>query len=311
MINHIIKLLFYYIINIIYVFASANSMSIIRKDLKLPLKINDSGEQVKNIQEKLISLNYYCGPNGADGQFTNSTEFCIREFQRNNGLNITGEIEELTYHRLFSINNDTLSFQKNITTTQSGSNGLCTMGNIYNAFVENNIIYRKKKREVPYHMKKEVDVNVNDLLTQLGKLYDHTMDSKIGARINSPHLTDLEICYIDSTIVISCYCHETEKHFALAYGDDVSTSIRADPGQVTCTKEFRSSLRSVDHCDSGIFYTEEEAELYIEGEKTHFKKKKIWLWVIIIVVAIVLAIIIFCCSLYWYFIKHHEGSDNS
>lgn len=50
------------------------------------LKRGDSGNDVKELQEKLISLGYSCGGRGADGDYGLATENAVRKFQEANGL---------------------------------------------------------------------------------------------------------------------------------------------------------------------------------------------------------------------------------
>ena len=49
-----------------------------------------SGQAVKDMQEKLISLGYSCGAAGADGSFGNGTEKALKEFQSDNNLEADG-----------------------------------------------------------------------------------------------------------------------------------------------------------------------------------------------------------------------------
>lgn len=48
------------------------------------LKCGNSGDGVKSLQEKLISLGYSCGGRGADGDYGSATENAVRNFQRDN-----------------------------------------------------------------------------------------------------------------------------------------------------------------------------------------------------------------------------------
>lgn len=54
------------------------------------LKRGDSGIAVKTLQEKLITLGYSCGDDGADGDYGSLTENAVKDFQRKNGLAIDG-----------------------------------------------------------------------------------------------------------------------------------------------------------------------------------------------------------------------------
>ncbi len=55
------------------------------------LKNGCEGEDVKELQEALISLGFDCGSYGADGEFGDCTEMAVRKFQIANGLDNTGE----------------------------------------------------------------------------------------------------------------------------------------------------------------------------------------------------------------------------
>ncbi len=47
------------------------------------LKKGSSGEDVKYIQNCLISINYSCGASGADGKFGRNTEKAVISYQKN------------------------------------------------------------------------------------------------------------------------------------------------------------------------------------------------------------------------------------
>ncbi|ORX83818.1 hypothetical protein BCR32DRAFT_243042 [Anaeromyces robustus] len=272
-----------------------------------PIKLKDSGEQIKKIQEKLISLKYDCGLNEPDGYFNNSTEDYVKEFQINNGLNATGEIEELTYKKLLS-DEATEFITQNITSVSYiNGKGLCSLEGIKNSISETRIVYRRKRNinqnQNPLYnphnninYQNNIKNNNKDKKNEIIYIIGYTFDNKHDATIHSPRGNDLEICYIDSNIIISCYCHENKKHYALACGDDVKT-MYSDPGEIACSKERRSTLRTYDHCDSGIYDTMDEANLDIEDEKNKMKKKKSWLWVLIIIGIIIFVIILCCCAL--------------
>ena len=50
------------------------------------LRKGDVGEDVAELQEKLIKLGYSCGPDGADGDYGNNTFKAVKQFQKDNGL---------------------------------------------------------------------------------------------------------------------------------------------------------------------------------------------------------------------------------
>jgi hypothetical protein len=54
------------------------------------LRRGDIGEDVKEMQEMLITAGYSCGPDGADGDFGKLTEVAVRAFQRDHDLMIDG-----------------------------------------------------------------------------------------------------------------------------------------------------------------------------------------------------------------------------
>eukprot|EP00833_Pecoramyces_ruminatium_P004932 jgi/Orpsp1_1/1178964/evm.model.c7180000067389.2 len=160
-------------------------------------------------------------------------------------------------------------------------NGLCSLEGIKNTISESRINYKRKRNSIiqinnnkfEKRIIPDVEVNINDLLSQLFSILGYTFDGKNEATINSPYGNDLEICYIGENVVISCYCHEVEKHFALAYGEEIKVQY-ADPGEIACSKELRSFLRKYDHCDSGTYDEQDDAIVYIENEKSSLKKKE-------------------------------------
>ena len=54
------------------------------------LNIGDRGQQVKQLQEKLIKLGFSCGDHGADGDFGDGTYRAVRAFQKKYGLGEDG-----------------------------------------------------------------------------------------------------------------------------------------------------------------------------------------------------------------------------
>ena len=55
------------------------------------LSNGDEGEDVKELQQALISLGYSCGSYGADGEFGDCTEMAVRAFQKDHGCEVDGE----------------------------------------------------------------------------------------------------------------------------------------------------------------------------------------------------------------------------
>lgn len=64
------------------------------------LKYGSSGEDVKELQTRLTSLGYYTGT--ISGDFLEGTENGIKQFQKNNGMEITGRADSLTQEALFA-----------------------------------------------------------------------------------------------------------------------------------------------------------------------------------------------------------------
>ena len=55
------------------------------------LSNGDEGEDVKELQQALISLGYSCGSYGADGEFGDCTEMAVRAFQKDHDCEVDGE----------------------------------------------------------------------------------------------------------------------------------------------------------------------------------------------------------------------------
>lgn len=66
------------------------------------LKNGAEGDDVKELQEYLIQLGYDCGRWGADGDFGDSTEQAVEQFQRDNKLDADGEYGEKTHEALMA-----------------------------------------------------------------------------------------------------------------------------------------------------------------------------------------------------------------
>ena len=64
------------------------------------LNYGDKGEEVKVIQRRLKELGYFNGTIG--GNYLTKTQTAIKDFQTDNGLQIDGECDEVTYNRLFN-----------------------------------------------------------------------------------------------------------------------------------------------------------------------------------------------------------------
>lgn len=64
------------------------------------LRKGSEGENVRELQERLIALGYDCGTKGADGKFGAKTEEAVKEFQRKHGLKVDGIVGENTWAEL-------------------------------------------------------------------------------------------------------------------------------------------------------------------------------------------------------------------
>jgi len=60
----------------------------------------DHGDAVKKVQKKLKNLGYYSG--GIDGDYGNGTKTAVKDFQRRNGLSVTGSVNSKTLSKLNS-----------------------------------------------------------------------------------------------------------------------------------------------------------------------------------------------------------------
>ncbi|WP_295259698.1 peptidoglycan DD-metalloendopeptidase family protein [Ruminococcus sp.] len=54
------------------------------------IKLGSKGDDVKELQRKLIAAGYSCGPTGADGICGKNTVAAIRAYQRDHGLSVDG-----------------------------------------------------------------------------------------------------------------------------------------------------------------------------------------------------------------------------
>lgn len=81
----------------------------------------DKGDKVRIMQENLIYAGYSCGSYGADGDFGDDSEFALKKFQTDNGLESDGlygklskaKLEELIYKKKNSVDNSS-AFKKEI-----------------------------------------------------------------------------------------------------------------------------------------------------------------------------------------------------
>lgn len=72
--------------------------------VKLPiLRSGDRGDVVKAMQILLIGYKFSCGAYGADGIFGTATDYAVRRFQRENGLEIDGICGPATWAKLLGV----------------------------------------------------------------------------------------------------------------------------------------------------------------------------------------------------------------
>ena len=70
------------------------------EDGQRTLRRGDKGEDVKELQLKLLAHGYSVGPDGADGDFGRNTETAVKAFQKNNNLNPDGVVGPATWAAL-------------------------------------------------------------------------------------------------------------------------------------------------------------------------------------------------------------------
>ena len=58
------------------------------------------GDDVKELQQALISLGFDCGSYGADGEYGDCTEMAVTNFQKVHGLTATGKYDAATHAAL-------------------------------------------------------------------------------------------------------------------------------------------------------------------------------------------------------------------
>ncbi|GFP22144.1 N-acetylmuramoyl-L-alanine amidase [Candidatus Hakubella thermalkaliphila] len=64
------------------------------------IKKNDRGEEVADIQRRLIALGFDLGKSAADGVFGEQTETTVKAFQQKRGLTVDGAVGEETWQEL-------------------------------------------------------------------------------------------------------------------------------------------------------------------------------------------------------------------
>lgn len=67
---------------------------------QIDIQRGDKGEDVRQLQLKLLAHGYSVGPDGADGDFGKNTEAAVKAFQKNNNLNPDGVVGPATWAAL-------------------------------------------------------------------------------------------------------------------------------------------------------------------------------------------------------------------
>ena len=67
------------------------------------LTFGSKGAEVVTIQRKLMSLGYGLPQYGDDGDYGNETARAVRAFQNDNGIPITGSVDQITYNKIMGI----------------------------------------------------------------------------------------------------------------------------------------------------------------------------------------------------------------
>ena len=83
-------------------------------DIKRDLSKGDTGEDVKKVQQALADLDYDLGKWGVDGIIGSKTEAAIKEFQKANGLKVTGIVDEETIKALEEASGKTEGLTKSV-----------------------------------------------------------------------------------------------------------------------------------------------------------------------------------------------------
>ncbi|MEY8325975.1 peptidoglycan-binding domain-containing protein [Lachnospiraceae bacterium 54-11] len=74
------------------------------------LQKGSKGDEVKNLQSRLIELGYICGTGTADGIYGNGTYNSVKDFQRLNGLSVDGIAGPDTLTTLYSADPERYEF---------------------------------------------------------------------------------------------------------------------------------------------------------------------------------------------------------
>lgn len=64
------------------------------------LKRGNKGEDVRELQRRLIEMGISCGSSGADGDFGSNTEKAVKEFQKKCNIAVTGIVDQNTFIKL-------------------------------------------------------------------------------------------------------------------------------------------------------------------------------------------------------------------
>ena len=85
----------------------------------------DNGNAVKKVQRKLKNLGYYSG--SIDGDYGSGTKTAVRDFQKKNGLNVTGKVNKNTLSKMNSSGPKKAGAKESDKKSES-SNGTCAPG---------------------------------------------------------------------------------------------------------------------------------------------------------------------------------------
>lgn len=81
----------------VVVLEDGNKADDITEDFKRTLKKGDKGDDVAELQRKLIALGYDLGPDGADGDYGSKTTAAVKAFQKDQGLIQDGKFGPESY----------------------------------------------------------------------------------------------------------------------------------------------------------------------------------------------------------------------
>ncbi|ORY27136.1 hypothetical protein LY90DRAFT_513521 [Neocallimastix californiae] len=219
------------------------------------LVLTSEGEIVKNCQSRLISLNYFCGSCGADGNFGTNTDKCVRDFQSQNGLAVTGEIDLITYSKLFSDNAIESNYKEmevydyTDTASISGFSIDNNKGNIICFLCIGHQEFNNKRRTITNIIK-----DLPLVVTQIAKAFNinfnfsENEDSIIKNEV-SEDTSLLEIKMKKMNSVLCCYFHKSLFHKIMTIENEIQSAL-VEPGYMACI-EFSQNVLSFDTKSNG------------------------------------------------------------